>query len=105
MTLEEKSYKFRGGLWIGLLANSWPSGVLEVAQNSLILRDEMFKKEYKFSKEDIVEIKIKKVFPIIGYGIRLIHTNQNYNSEIYFWYWSFRFDQLINALKECGWLK
>ena len=105
MNLENKNYKFRGGLRVGQLANSWPNGALVVSNELLVLRDEMFKKEYKFSKNDAVRIKIKKVFPVIGFGIRIYHTNQNYNEKIIFWYISFHFSKLINALKEFGWLK
>ena len=103
--METNNYKFRGGIWIGWLwANSWPNGTLEVNQDSLILRDEMLKKEFKFSKTEVVKIEIKKFFPVIGYGIRIYHTNKNYNSRLYFWYFSFRFKELISSLKQFGWL-
>lgn len=101
----KKNYKFRGGLWVGWSANSWPNGILEIGLNTLILRDEMLGKEFIFSKNEISEIKIKKFFPVIGYGIRIYHRNKNYNKKIFFWYWSFRFNKLINALKKLGWLK
>lgn len=104
MNLENQNYKFRGGFRVGLLAVSWPNGLLEVSSNSIILHDEMFKKDYKFSKDEITKIEIKKIFPVIGYGIRLHHTNQNYNNKIIFWYVSFHFKNLVTTLEELGWL-
>ena len=100
-----QGYKFRGGIKVGLWASSWPNGVLEVGRSSLILQDKMTGKEYTFLKQDIVRIEVKKVFPIIGSGIQLHHTNKNYDKKIYFWYLSFRFNKLIDALKEFGWLR
>lgn len=85
-------------------ANSWPNGVLEVSGDHLILRDEMIKKEFSFSKSQVSKIAVKKVFPLIGYGIRIYHNNESYDKRLYFWYWSVRFDKLLGALKECGWL-
>ncbi len=103
--MTNQSYKFRGGIWIGWLwANSWPNVVLEVSQDSLILRDEMIHKEFKFSKGDITKIEIKKFFPIIGYCIRIHHNNKNYNERLFFGYPSFKFNKLLEALKECDWL-
>ncbi|OGI73952.1 hypothetical protein A3D42_00700 [Candidatus Nomurabacteria bacterium RIFCSPHIGHO2_02_FULL_41_18] len=100
----EKKYVFRGGVRIGFLSTTWPSGILEVNENLLTLRSEMTKQELAFSKSDIIKIEIKKVFPIIGYGIRIHHTKTSYSKKIYFWYWSFRFKELTDALKELGWL-
>ena len=99
-----QNYKFKGGVRIGFLSTTWPSGILEVTENSLTLRSEMTKQELTFSKNDIVKIDIKKVFPIIGYGIRIHHTNTTYSKKIYFWYVGLHFSKLISALKELGWL-
>ncbi|MDD3006558.1 MAG: hypothetical protein PHX30_03185 [Candidatus Pacebacteria bacterium] len=105
MTTETKSnYKFRGGLSIGIFGSTWPNGILEVSQASLVLRDELMKKEYKLSKGDIIRIEVKKYFPIIGYGIRIYHNNKRYDKSMFFWYWSYRMDKLTNALKELGWM-
>ena len=85
MNSENHNCKFRGGFRVGLLAVTWPNGILEISENSIILHDLMFKKDYKFSRGEIVKIETKKVFPIIGYGIRLYHTNPDYNKKIIFW--------------------
>lgn len=102
---ENQNYKFRGGIWIGLWANSWPSGVLEFNSTSLVLRDVMIGREYRFTKDDIVRIEIKKYFPVIGCGIRICHTSKNFNKKLYFWYHSFGFEKLISSLRVCGWLE
>jgi hypothetical protein len=99
----DKNYKFRGGTRIGILISTWPNGILEVNEDFLILRDELMKKELKFSKEQVVRIEIKKSFPIIGCSIRIYHTNNNHEKEISFGYLNFHFNNLINALKECDW--
>lgn len=96
--------KFRGGLRVGLYSNSWPNGLLEVNSDSLVLRDATMNKEYKFLKDDIDQIKIKKVFPIIGYGIRIYHHKKDYKDKVYFWYVSLHFGKLTKALKDSGWL-
>ena len=104
MTTQADTYRFRGGVRIGLWANTWPNGILDISQSALVLRDKMRGKELKFSKQENIRIEIKKIVPIIGYGIRIHHTNEDYSDKIYFWYPSFRFVNLINALNGCGWL-
>jgi len=101
---ESKIYKFRGGVWIGAWATSWPFCILEVAHNFLAIHDEMLKRDLSFSKDEIVQIEIKKYIPVIGYGIKIKHTKKNYDSIVYFWYVSFRFNKLSNALTELGWI-
>jgi hypothetical protein len=101
----DQNYKFRGGTRIGILISTWPNGMLEISQDSLILRDELMKKELKFSKGEIVRIEIKKIFPIIGCGILIHHNNNCYDKYVYFGYLSFRMDKLLDALKKCGWIK
>jgi len=88
---------------IDSLGSTWPFGHLEISNNQLIVRDEMFQKKLELTKGDIIRIEIKKYLPIVGYGIK-IYTKKNYNTIAYFWYWSFRFKELVGALKECGWL-
>lgn len=103
-TKTDQHYKFRGGLSVGIFGSTWPNGMLEANQTSLILRDELMEKEYNLSREDIIRIEVKKYFPIIGYGIRIHHNNKRYDKSIFFWYRSFRMDKLTNALKELGWM-
>lgn len=101
----KKSYKFRGGIRIGMWANSWPSGLLEFDQNTLIMKDVLIRKKCEFTKNDNIRIDVKKVFPILGYGIKISHTKKNYNKILYFWYTGLHFKKLVNALKELDWLR
>jgi hypothetical protein len=103
--MSNTNFKFKGGIRIGLWSNSWPFGVLEFNQDNLILRDEMIKKEYKFSKEEISKIEIKKFFPIIGFGIKIVHVKEIYDKNTYFWYLGFHFQNFISSLKEMSWIK
>ena len=61
----------------------------------------MFGKEIEFLQGEIKQIKIKKFFPIIAYGIR-IHP-KNVDNNYYFWYVGLHFNKLLNAIRECGW--
>jgi hypothetical protein len=95
--------KFKGGIRTGYRSNTWPFGTFEVNPDTLIIRDELLHKEYKFSRDQVIEIEIKKILPIIGWGIRVHHKNTNYPKRMIFWYWSFQFNNLLSALKEFGW--
>jgi hypothetical protein len=102
--MTNKDYIFRGGVWIGFIASTWPSGVLEVSQNQLAVIDECLKRERRYSHDEIEKIEIKKYLPIIGYGIKIIPHDKTNESFLYFWYVSFYFENLINTLKKFGWI-
>jgi len=95
--------KFRGGLRVGIYSNTWPNGLLEVNRDNLILHDETMKKNYEFYKDDVDRIKIIKIFPIIGYGVRIYHHKKDYSDKIYFWFVGIRFARMLSALKDAGW--
>lgn len=99
-----KTYKFRGGVRIGAWANSWPFGLFKVTRDALVLRDVMLGKEIEFSKENIDCIEIKKIFPIIGYGIQIRSKIENQNDAYIFWYVGFHFQKFIDSLKEFNYL-
>lgn len=105
-TIKDQTYRFRGGIWIGFLYTStWPFGSLEISRNALILRDEMFDIKYEFSKQDDIRIEIKKGYIFFARGIRIYHKKKNYNNRLYFWYFRSRFENLVNVLKEFGWMQ
>ncbi|MCK4553526.1 hypothetical protein KAU19_01000 [Candidatus Parcubacteria bacterium] len=105
MTTEiDSKYKFRGGARIGPWTTSWPFCTLEISQNSLIIHDEMLKKELVLLKNEVAKVEIKKYFPIIGYFVKINHTKKDYNNIAYFGVFSFGFNKLIKALEMCGWL-
>jgi hypothetical protein len=96
--------KFRGGAWIGQWQITWPFVTLEVFQDQLILNNELFKKEYRFTHNEIEKIEIKKYIPFLAHGIRITPRDKSNAERYYFWYLTSRFDNLVNALKEYGWL-
>ena len=99
-----KENKFRGGALIGSWQITWPFITLEVRQDQLILNNELFKKEYRFTHDQIEKIEIKKYLPIIAYGVLITPRDKSKEDKYYFWYWSFKFATLTNTLKELGWL-
>ncbi len=105
-------YKFRGGVWIGFEASTWPFGALEVSEDELAIIDENLtltgnvssKRERRFTHDEIEKIEVKKYFPIIAYGIQIVPRDKTKGTLLYFWYAGFRFKRLINALKQFGWI-
>lgn len=103
-----QSFKFKGAAWIGHTSATWPFGKLEVSPDQLgIAIDglpfDSSKIERRFTHEDIEKIEVKKYFPIVGYGIRIIPRDKTKGSLIYFWYISFRFKKLTDTLKQFDW--
>ena len=88
---------------------TWPFGKLEVRPDQLVIGIEglpfsSLKIEHRFSHDEIEKIEIKKYFPIIAYGIHIVAKDRKIGNLLYFWYLSFRFNKLVKALKECGWI-
>jgi hypothetical protein len=97
--------KFRGGAWIGSWQITWPFITLEVLQDQLILNNELFKKEYRFTHDEIEKIEVKKYVPFFAHGIRITPHDKSKIERYYFWYWTSSFEKLLNTLREFGWLK
>lgn len=107
--MENQNYKFKGGVWMGFMAYTWPFGKLEVSSDQLIIAVEGLpfdrsRREFRFRHDEIEKIKVIKVFPIIGYGIHIYPRDKKVSSFLYFWYLSFGFKKLIKVLIEFGWL-
>ncbi|MFA6394086.1 MAG: hypothetical protein WCW25_04405 [Patescibacteria group bacterium] len=100
--MSNKSYKFRGGMWSGILATTWPFITLEINKDYLILHNELLQRDYLLSKKEVIKIELKNYIPFIANGIRIYHANKNYDEIIIFWV--FRLNKLIETLKETGWL-
>ena len=103
MSKNIKSYKFRGGVDIGVSGGTWPFGILEVNQDKLILHDGLLKKEEVFTKDGIERIEIKKIF-CIKHAIRIYSKDQKQNDNYVFYYFPHRFSRLLDALKKCNYL-
>jgi len=103
------SNKFKGGVWLGIWAYTWPFGRLEVSSDYLVVSVEGLpfynkKIERRFTHENLEKIKVMKYFPIIAYGINVVSRDKKIESPICFWYVSFKFKKLINTLKEFNWM-
>ena len=72
--METSTYKFRGGVWIGFTSATWPWGHLEVGPDTLVVRDELSKKELILSKKDT--IKIKTIKSVSNHWLRSKDRNQ-----------------------------
>ncbi len=104
-----QSFKFKGGAWIGYISATWPFGKLEVSPDQLVIAIEGLpfsssKIEHRFTHYEIEKIEIKKYFPIIAYGIHIIAKDKKIGNLLFFWYVSFRFKNLVSALRACSWI-
>ena len=98
-----QSFKFKGGVWIGFASATWPWGILEFDRDQLTIAIADMKK-LSFTRNEIERLEVKKYFPIVAYGIHIVPRDKTKGTPLYFWYISFRFNKLISALKDCGWL-
>jgi hypothetical protein len=102
--MQNDSFKFRGGAWIGSWQITWPFITLEITKEHLTLKNELFGTSYNFTHEGIERIEIKRYFPIVACGIRIWPRDKSKHDTYYFWYWSFHFDRFIDTLKKFSWL-
>ena len=96
-------HSFRVGFWIGQMSSTWPSGTLEVGPVHLIIRDQLLKKDFKVSRNDIESLATKKIIPLLGYGIKIELLDKSKDDPIYFWNVGL-FRKLEKALRDNGWL-
>lgn len=104
------TYTFHGGVWFNRIQATWPFGRLEVSPKQLIVSIEETpfsdaKIERQFKHEDLEKVEVKKYFPVIAYGIRIIPRDKTKDNIVYFWYTSFGFNKLISALEYSGWVR
>ena len=107
--MPDQTYKFSGGVWIGYFSYTWPYAKLEISPERLTVKIEGLpfdraKKELSFTHDEIEKVEVKKYFPVIAYGIRIVVRDKRVSRLFYFWYISFKFKKLISALKEFGWI-
>lgn len=75
---------FTGGARIGWCNATFPFATLSVSQEKLFLKVS-FLGEYEFSPSDIVSLSKYSLIPVLGWGIRIEHTNLSYPTKIIFW--------------------
>lgn len=89
---------------MGFLATTWPFGILEVGLDSLVIRDESMKREYRFRHSEVEKIEIRKIIPFIACGIRIIPVDKMKDDPLYYWSIGPQLKKILVALKESGWI-
>lgn len=103
--MSNQTYKFRGGMWKGFIATTWPYVWLEIGCDSLSLIDTSLKREYHFAHSDIERIAVSKYFPFIAYGIRIYPHDKSKARVLYFWYPGLNLGEITDALKKYNWMQ
>jgi len=82
-------YTVTGGARVGFVNYTWPLAKLSVTDDRLVITTTMFglfeTGNYSFSKDQVHSIVRYGWIPIIGEGIRVIHTVSDYPQKIVFW--------------------
>lgn len=91
-----------GGARIGYKNASWPFARLSVNKKELLLKVKLIG-EYSFSADDIEELEVLKIIPVLGKGIRIHHNKTAYPKKIIFWTLSDP-AYIVNTIKQSGFL-
>lgn len=94
----EPENKFRGGMLKNGLSITWPFVHLTISDNNLQISEESFNKVYDFSREKIVELRVKRWFPLIAEGLHIKYKGKKYSEDIYFWVMPKSFKRLKSQL-------
>jgi hypothetical protein len=79
-----EAFKSTGGARIGWVSVSWPLAELSVTPRSLVIRTWLLG-TYAFTPEQIVRLEPYGSIPVIYRGVRVVHANPDYPSQIIFW--------------------
>jgi len=73
-----------GGARIGWVNASWPLAKLSVSKDNLSITALMLG-AYSFAPTEVVALEAYQPLPIIGRGIRVVHSRSDYPETIIFW--------------------
>ncbi|OFW19942.1 MAG: hypothetical protein A3H27_05695 [Acidobacteria bacterium RIFCSPLOWO2_02_FULL_59_13] len=73
-----------GGAQVGWVHASWPFAKLTASAHELSLSATLLG-SYKFSPDQVAALEAHGSIPILGSGVRIVHTVQNYPEKIVFW--------------------
>ncbi len=96
-----KKHKFVGGGLVGMTSATYPFVTLIIDKEHIQLNGLGF---LSFKPQDILCIEKFSRFPVLGAGIRIIHTNTKYNKLVVFKAMGSR-DKIFDTLQEEGWMK
>ena len=88
------NYTQTGGTRIGSFNATWPFAHIEITKEKIIIS--VFTKSYEFLIKDILQLK--KHHGFISTGLKIEHTNKEYDKFIVFW--TFNFKKLKNNLEK-----
>lgn len=95
--IENQTYTFKGGAWIGFTSGTWPFGILIISKDRIILKIEGLDNELVFTKDNLEKIEIKRFL----FGLKFFPKPYRI---AYFWYWPFKLYKVTNVLMQFGWL-
>lgn len=92
---------WRGGVWIGTLAATWPLAKLSLSEDEIRI-DVAFFGCYRYPRETIVSVERYGRIPFIANGIRIRHRIPNYEQKVVFWCVFLWPEKLLQAIAELG---
>lgn len=73
-----------GGARVGFKNASWPFARLTMSKKELRLTVKLIGR-YHFSPHDIEQVEVVNFLPLVGKGIRLRHSVEDYPAKLIFW--------------------
>lgn len=98
-----EKFTLTGGARIGTANATFPFADLYVDKDVLKINASIVG-NLVFQPKDIISIKPYKSIPIIGNGIKIIHSVENYKSEVLFWTFK-NPETVIEAIEKTGFLQ
>lgn len=82
--LMKKHVYLRGGVWFDKLSLTWPFASLEGDAEYLKIST-VFSSAYRFHYNQIFNISVITIIPIIAWGIVIEHNIESYPHRVIFW--------------------
>lgn len=78
------TYTATGGARVGWLNSSWPLARLTATPERLSV-SVFLSGKYEFSPQDVVGIERYTMIPVLGWGVRIVHSRSDYPENFIFW--------------------
>ena len=93
----------RGGLRVGWLHASWPLARLVASERSLSVSARLLG-SYEFTPDQVVALEPHGGVPVVGRGIRVVHSRPDYPRRIVFWHGGHPERLVARIQREAGFL-